>query len=71
MCFRDMTFCSAVCLNTECKRNFTPDDAEAADKWWGDSEGEPPIAWSDFSKGCTERKLPEPVQMELNYGRQT
>lgn len=52
MCFRDMTFCSAECRTTDCKRNFTLEMAEAAVKWWGREDA--PVAFSDFSGNCPD-----------------
>ena len=56
MNFRDMTFCASDCTNTDCRRHFGDDDRAAARKWWGNDKA--PIAWSDFSKGCTEYAKP-------------
>lgn len=54
ICYKDMTFCSSDCVNTDCRRNFTDQVQEDAKKWWGDIEGEPPIAFSDFSQSCEQ-----------------
>lgn len=51
ICFRDMTFCASDCINNACRRHFGDDDRKAADAWWGGDGA--PIAWSDFSDGCT------------------
>ena len=53
-CFRDMTFCGSDCVNTQCRRYYGPDDAAAAKRWWGDIEGEPPVAFADFSADCAD-----------------
>lgn len=52
LCYRDMTFCSSNCVNTQCPRHFGPQEQEAADKWWGVPGA--PVAFSDFTtdKGC-------------------
>ena len=49
ICFRDMTFCSAECVNSECFRNYSPDVDKAAKAWGGDDA---PVAFSDFSDTC-------------------
>lgn len=53
LCFRDMTFCSAMerCATTNCFRRFDDAQKAAADKWWG-KEGAP-VAFSDFSPSCS------------------
>ena len=48
--FRDKTFCSAQCKNTECHRNITEKVKKEAENWWGGPN--PPIATSDFSPSC-------------------
>ena len=50
MCFRDMTFCNAVCGNMSCSRKMTEQVQEAAIRWWGSDKA--PIALSDFSAHC-------------------
>lgn len=57
MCYKDMTFCRAVCENSLCHRQYTPEVSEAARKWWGDDGA--PIALSDFSEGCPAYVRPE------------
>ena len=52
ICYRDMTFCSALCGTEDCTRNFTDDDRQKAEKWWEGCAGGPPIAFADFSDGC-------------------
>ena len=52
ICYKDMTFCLSDCTNDECFRNYGPQQQAEAKQWWGDMEGEPPIAMSDFSVGC-------------------
>ena len=52
MCYKDMTFCSAPCSNTECRRNYNDDVVAASHEWWGSDTA--PIALSDFSNGCEE-----------------
>lgn len=55
ICYRDMTFCTAICGNEECGRNFTDEKAAAAKEWWKgfgklyeeDPDGAP-VAFSDF-----------------------
>lgn len=71
MCFRDMTFCSAKCLNTSCPRQFDDEQRAAARKWWkGDGA---PIAFSDFSGTCPEYvwefmtiPTPHPITVKIN-----
>lgn len=50
ICYKDMTFCSAKCGFTECRRNWTVEKSDAAIKWWGSSDA--PVAFSDFSDNC-------------------
>jgi hypothetical protein len=59
LCFRDMTFCSAECRTTDCRRNWTPEKAAEARQWWGDMKGEAPVAFSDFSAHCSDYDPPE------------
>jgi len=52
LCYKDMTFCSSDCINTDCYRNFTPDDRNkviALDL---------PVAWADYSKDCPDYTPP-------------
>jgi hypothetical protein len=64
MCFRDMTFCSAACLTTDCHRNFTEDQKAAAERWWGDPGA--PVAFSDFSEKCADyRPAPDRTAPEV------
>lgn len=53
ICYRDMTFCTALCGNTECNRKYTPEVQAAADEWWSGDEGGP-VAISDFSPICPD-----------------
>lgn len=50
ICYRDMTFCSAKCGQTECNRHFGEPERKAAEAWWGGPDA--PIAFSDMSSGC-------------------
>lgn len=52
ICYKDMTFCSAECVNRKCRRNFSPEVAEGARKWWSHDPDNAPIAFSDFSDRC-------------------
>lgn len=59
ICFRDMTFCESSanrCQNEDCRRFFGVEQSEAARKWWGDDEGEAPVAFTDFWDQCPIRK---------------
>lgn len=60
MCYKDQTFCHSDCTQTECFRCFTPEVEQAANEWWADMEGGPPIALTDFSPTCPDYK---PVDM--------
>lgn len=47
LCYRDMTFCTywEDCDDApKCHRPLTEEVRTAADRWWGDEEGSPPIA---------------------------
>jgi hypothetical protein len=60
ICYRDMTFCSAfptVCKNDKCERAFTESERKAARKWWHNSEGIVPVAFSNFGPGCPHKVL--------------
>lgn len=50
--YRNMTFCSADCLNRGCERNFNDNDRAAARIWWGGDDA--PVALSDFRDGCDD-----------------
>jgi len=64
ICYKDKTFCSAVCGNTSCHRHFGSEQEAGALKWWQDFLGkknipiDPPIAFSDFSIDCPYYKDP-------------
>lgn len=49
--YKDMTFCSAECVNRECPRNYSPDVHKAAVAWGGENA---PVAFSDFSADCKD-----------------
>lgn len=51
ICYKDKTFCSAECMNRDCHRNYSPEVHDAAVAWGGEDA---PVAFSDFSKGCSE-----------------
>jgi len=50
LCYRDMTFCQEKTCGEfgdgekKCPRSLTTKVLEAADKWWENQEGGPPIA---------------------------
>lgn len=48
--YRDMTFCVGPCATTDCPRQFTPEDQERADRWWGGPGA--PVAFADFRGNC-------------------
>jgi len=51
ICYRDMTFCSHPCANTECIRNMNDDVRARARAWWGNDD--PPIDMDDMrTDGC-------------------
>jgi hypothetical protein len=58
MCFRDMSFCSAKCLNVECFRNWNDEQKAACLKWWDGPGG--PVAFMDFSADCPDYQPKEP-----------
>lgn len=79
ICFRDKTFCSADCVNTDCHRNFTLDQKAAAERWWGRPGA--PVAFANFSEGCADfqprapkddrdkaLEAPNPSSQPLNQG---
>ncbi len=54
ICFRDMTFCSADCYNTDCGRYFSELDAIEARRWWSHDPNNAPIAFCDYSATCPD-----------------
>lgn len=54
ICFRDMTFCDAYCMNKKCPRQYTLEVDEAARKWWDHDPDNAPVAFSDFSGNCKD-----------------
>ena len=46
ICYRDTTFCSSEAVEHTCGREFTEEDAQAAEKWWGGKDY--PLAMSKF-----------------------
>jgi hypothetical protein len=66
-CYRDKTFCEALCATLSCPRKFTEIDRAKAEAWWADMPGEPPVAFSDFSAICPDFR-PTPDQLPGNDG---
>lgn len=52
ICYKDRTFCNSDCINKECWRYFGEEQREGAKRWWEGCSGEPPVAFSNFSKSC-------------------
>lgn len=52
--FRDRTFCSAKCSNTDCPRQYTDALHQQARSWWSHDPDNAPVAFSDFKEGCKE-----------------
>jgi hypothetical protein len=53
--YKDMTFCKEwTCKNfgNGCLRSLTEEVLRGAEKWWGDSEGGPPIAMFSDRPSC-------------------
>jgi hypothetical protein len=46
ICYKDMTFCASEVKNHTCGREFTKEDAEKAEKWWGGKDY--PVAYGKF-----------------------
>jgi len=65
MCYKDMTFCNALCANKECPRKYTEEVREAAKRWWSHDPENAPVALSDLSEGCLD--FIEPEQLELEW----
>jgi hypothetical protein len=59
MAFLDMTFCSAVCENKECFRQYTKETEEAAREWWSHDPDNAIVAFKDFSGTCSEYVIPK------------
>lgn len=51
LCFRDMTFCRAVCGNYQCDRRYTRNVVKSAEIWWGGRGA--PIAVADMTQCCS------------------
>ena len=54
LCYKDRTFCSSCCENTECFRYFGEEQAEGAKRWWSHDPENAPVAFKDFSEDCPE-----------------
>ncbi|MCP4491256.1 MAG: hypothetical protein GY820_28665 [Gammaproteobacteria bacterium] len=54
ICYKDMTFCAAECVNRECRRNYSPEVHQGARKWWSHDPDNAPIALRDFSALCDD-----------------
>ena len=48
ICYRDKTFCSQKCANTECSRNLTDTVMADARRWWSGCAGDLPIDIADL-----------------------
>ena len=59
ICYKDKTFCGSDCTNQQCGRFFSELDKQKARRWWGSDDA--PVAYSDFSKGCSDYVKPEVV----------
>lgn len=46
ICYRDTTFCSSKVERHTCGREFTEEDAKAAEMWWGGQDY--PVAFGGF-----------------------
>ena len=58
ICYKDRTFCSSDCENSECYRFFGPDQEKAAHEWWGVADEYPPVAFCNFSGDCPDYMPP-------------
>lgn len=56
ICFKDKTFCSAMCRNYSCHRHFTDELHMQARDWWDHDPDNVPVAFSDFSDTCPDYK---------------
>ena len=59
LCYRDITFCPESiykrCRKAEkCDSPLTEEVIKAAEKWWGDADGGPPIAQFVDDPECLE-----------------
>lgn len=54
ICFKDRTFCSAMCRTYQCHRQFTDELHQQARDWWGGDDA--PVAFCDFSSNCKDYK---------------
>lgn len=57
LCYRDTTFCSSNCTNTDCHRHFGEAQQKAADLWWGKPGA--PVMFADFSVSCPAYQAPK------------
>lgn len=46
ICYKDKSFCASHVDKHTCGREFTPQDAIDAEKWWGGEDY--PVAWGYF-----------------------
>jgi hypothetical protein len=59
ICYKDKTFCSSDCVNTQCFRYFSDEDRQGSHKWAEQLNLDfAPIAWSDYSDSCPLYKSP-------------
>ena len=56
ICFRDMTFCNAVCANTSCNRNYELVKHKNTDDM--------PVSMAQFKDSCKEYKSPVSAKIE-------
>ena len=47
LCYKDQTFCSQECANTECSRNLNESVMADARRWWI-GNGDPPFDFADL-----------------------
>ena len=65
--YKDTTFCTAECGNTECDLKYTSEVSEGAVTWWGNEDA--PVAVADRSEGCVGfiKVYPDELVMEPHY----
>lgn len=58
LCFQDMTFCKcSKCTKWDtCHRALTKEVTDAADRWWKDCEGSPPICMFTDTPECYKER---------------
>lgn len=60
ICYKDKSFCTAICDTKQCDRNFNADIQAKADEWWAtwSTPGPAPISFYAYHRRCNEYRRP-------------